>query len=210
MTEKVGEGEGIAPHQNDVGDWVCQHGTSIAVHCCNCHSGFVFDMEHECPDSMADAAEMLWVVLANVSGGDWTKQTPEWQEAAARWRDNYFAALKREQLGGGDARVAALPATQGEIMQTDTERRRALDVDIADVITCFKKWDASPDLALDQDTISALHDLVDSWKRYRAEGSVLDAPPPAGYVDGQPAWPDGTEKDHIPESFDAPPPAEER
>lgn len=37
-----------------------------------------------------DAAEMLWVVLANVSGGDWEKQTPEWQEAAARWRDNYF------------------------------------------------------------------------------------------------------------------------
>jgi hypothetical protein len=42
-----------------------------------------------------DAAEMLWVVLANVSGGDWKKQTPEWQEAAARWRDNYFAAVKR-------------------------------------------------------------------------------------------------------------------
>ena len=44
---------------------------------------------------MADAAEMLWVVLANVSGGDWTKQTPDWQEYAARWRDNYFEALKR-------------------------------------------------------------------------------------------------------------------
>jgi hypothetical protein len=43
--------------------------------------------------TMADAAEMLWVVLANVSGGDWTKQTQEWQEAAARWRDNYFAAV---------------------------------------------------------------------------------------------------------------------
>jgi hypothetical protein len=43
---------------------------------------------------MADAAEMLWVVLANVSGGDWTQQSAEWQDAAARWRDNYFAALK--------------------------------------------------------------------------------------------------------------------
>jgi hypothetical protein len=42
---------------------------------------------------MADAAEMLWVVLANVSGGDWTQQSAEWQDAAARWRDNYFAAL---------------------------------------------------------------------------------------------------------------------
>lgn len=46
---------------------------------------------------MNDAAEMLWVVLANVSGGDWSKQSPEWQEAAARWRDNYFAVLKAQQ-----------------------------------------------------------------------------------------------------------------
>ena len=37
-----------------------------------------------------DAAEMLWVCLANVSGGDWSKQTPEWQKAAKKWRDNYF------------------------------------------------------------------------------------------------------------------------
>jgi hypothetical protein len=62
---------------------------------CNC------DLAADPPEavrasSMADAAEMLWVVLANVSGGDWTRQSPEWQEAAARWRDNYFAALKTE------------------------------------------------------------------------------------------------------------------
>ena len=43
--------------------------------------------------TLADAAEMLWIVLANVSGGDWTRQSAEWQEAAARWRDYYFAAL---------------------------------------------------------------------------------------------------------------------
>lgn len=46
-------------------------------------------------DTMTDAAEMLWVVLASVSGGDWTQQPAEWQEAAARWRDNYFAVLAR-------------------------------------------------------------------------------------------------------------------
>ena len=52
---------------------------------------------------MTDAAEMLWVVLANVSEGDWTKQTPEWQAAAARWRDNYFAAI-----GGKGIKAAEL------------------------------------------------------------------------------------------------------
>jgi hypothetical protein len=40
-----------------------------------------------------NVAEMLWVVLANVSEGDWTKQTKEWQEAAAKWRDNYLNAI---------------------------------------------------------------------------------------------------------------------
>lgn len=50
---------------------------------------------HECQTAMlADAAEMLWVVLASVN--DWTDQSPEWQEAAARWRDNYFAAMKQQ------------------------------------------------------------------------------------------------------------------
>lgn len=46
---------------------------------------------------LADAAEMLWVCLANVSGSDWSKQSPEWQEAAARWRDFYFDALDGEK-----------------------------------------------------------------------------------------------------------------
>jgi len=44
--------------------------------------------------AMRDAAEMLWVTLANVSGGDWTQQSPEWQEAAAKWREAYFEAEK--------------------------------------------------------------------------------------------------------------------
>jgi hypothetical protein len=56
--------------------------------------------------TLADAAEMLWVVLANVSGGDWKLQSEEWQDAAARWRDNYFAAValstpaRGEEAGG--------------------------------------------------------------------------------------------------------------
>jgi len=43
---------------------------------------------------LADAAEMLWVVVANASGGDWKRETLEWQEAAAHWRDNYFNVLR--------------------------------------------------------------------------------------------------------------------
>jgi hypothetical protein len=42
------------PVLNDLGDWVCEHGTAVDVHCCHCHSGFIFDPEHECPDVEAD------------------------------------------------------------------------------------------------------------------------------------------------------------
>lgn len=44
---------------------------------------------------LLDAGEMLWIVLANVSGGDWDKQTKEWQQAAARWRDNFHAVASK-------------------------------------------------------------------------------------------------------------------
>lgn len=47
---------------------------------------------------MKDAAEMLWVVLANVSGGDWKKQDKTWQEAARRWADNYHDVCKKYSL----------------------------------------------------------------------------------------------------------------
>lgn len=49
-------------------------------------------------ETFEDAAEMLWIVLANVSEGDWTKQSKEWQEAAARWRDAYFDVKKSQPL----------------------------------------------------------------------------------------------------------------
>jgi len=52
-------------------------------------------------ERMEDAAEMLWVVLANVSGGDWSKQTKEWQEAAAKWRDHFFLISEKRTEGGG-------------------------------------------------------------------------------------------------------------
>lgn len=48
-------------------------------------------------EQLKDAGEYLWVVLANVSGGDWAKQTPEWQEAAAKSRNQFHAVCK--QLG---------------------------------------------------------------------------------------------------------------
>jgi len=42
---------------------------------------------------LRDRLEMAWGIIANAGGGNWTLETKEWQRAAARWRDDYFAAL---------------------------------------------------------------------------------------------------------------------
>lgn len=45
---------------------------------------------------MKDAAESLWATLANVSGGDWTRQPHNWFEAAIRSRDHYHSVLRQD------------------------------------------------------------------------------------------------------------------
>lgn len=37
--------------------------------------------------------EFAWGIIANVSEGSWSKQPSYWQEAAERWREEYFAEL---------------------------------------------------------------------------------------------------------------------
>ncbi len=41
-------------HTDDLGDLVCPHGVATDVHCCNCHSGFIFDPDHVCEEENMD------------------------------------------------------------------------------------------------------------------------------------------------------------
>ena len=41
--------------------------------------------------------EYAWGIIANAGGGNWETQTPEWQKAAARWREDYFSSAPRPQ-----------------------------------------------------------------------------------------------------------------
>ena len=45
---------------------------------------------------LEDCIETAWGIIANVSGGDWTRQKSEWQEAVVRWRDNQFHPIMKE------------------------------------------------------------------------------------------------------------------
>jgi hypothetical protein len=42
---------------------------------------------------LEDLCDLAWGVIANAGGGNWDNETTEWQEAAARWRDRWFAHL---------------------------------------------------------------------------------------------------------------------
>jgi len=37
-----------------------------------------------------------WEIISNVSGGDWTRQKPHWQDYVFQWRDNYFNPIMKE------------------------------------------------------------------------------------------------------------------
>ena len=48
--------------------------------------------------ALRDAIEMAWGIIANAGGGDWTRETAEWQEAAARWRDSALPLIAPSPL----------------------------------------------------------------------------------------------------------------
>jgi N6-adenosine-specific RNA methylase IME4 len=46
----IGVGDALYVRTTPAPDVVCSHGTAMDVHCCHCHSGFIFDRDHECPE----------------------------------------------------------------------------------------------------------------------------------------------------------------
>lgn len=74
---------------------------------------------------LRDAGEVLWAVLANVSGGDWSKQPQDWRDAAAKARDRFHEA--------------AGPARKVEVKSTETKARGAEEWDYH-YVERFKSW----------------------------------------------------------------------
>lgn len=44
-------------------------------------------------DNAADLLEYAWTIICNAGEGDWTRESAEWQGAAARLREQYHAFL---------------------------------------------------------------------------------------------------------------------
>jgi hypothetical protein len=51
------------------------------------------DERTNAPSSGDDMLYEAWVVIANVSGGDWDEQPDEWRQAAERWRERWHSYL---------------------------------------------------------------------------------------------------------------------
>ena len=101
------------------------------------------------PMNEAELLELAWGLIANAGEGDWPREHPQWQGAAARWRTHYFNYL--------DARLAIIAA----VYQPETEqgvglwsrlnredpRIRVLRLLEADRISVGKACEAMNDLA---------------------------------------------------------------
>lgn len=50
---------------------------------------------------IAHLLEYAWGIIANAGEGNWEKESKTWQEAAAKWRDQYemLRAVKEEKSG---------------------------------------------------------------------------------------------------------------
>lgn len=47
---------------------------------------------------VADILDDMWCLICNVSEGNWNKQSGEWQNAALRIREKYFAQLNEKKV----------------------------------------------------------------------------------------------------------------
>jgi len=57
---------------------------------------------HEMMDALqTPLLEGAWCVIANAGGGNWATETPEWQAAAARWRNDYHKWLAEYRSTAG-------------------------------------------------------------------------------------------------------------
>ena len=85
--------------------WTCKHcGTitwsegALERHMCSWKEADIKMKEFQAKEReisllMQELLESAWGIIANVSGGEWSKQTLPWVNATVRWRDKYHGYL---------------------------------------------------------------------------------------------------------------------
>jgi hypothetical protein len=87
------------------------------------HEVEVLRAEAVCGKLALDAAEQLYGVMANVDGGNWSRQTGDWLLAATRAREAYHQALNARYppVGGPSTADVVLPLDRRvlEVLRND-------------------------------------------------------------------------------------------
>jgi len=86
----------------------------------------------EQPTLSREVLHEAWTLIANVSGGDWTQQSEEWQEAAARWRDRFHDVLDRER----NANPSRYDALRRDLTAAHEEVARLRAEIAAEILAC--------------------------------------------------------------------------
>ncbi len=98
-----------------------------------------------------DLVDDAWGLLANVSGGRWEEQAPEWQEAMKRWRDEYHKTFPATHDTGMNVAVAnanmMARAWNDKVTRTNAQERLAVEsgwVELKDQPPPRKRDDLKP------------------------------------------------------------------
>ena len=51
------------------------------------------EIQEDARRDLVDLIDAAWGIIANAGNGDWLTEHPEWQEAAAKWRDQFISAF---------------------------------------------------------------------------------------------------------------------
>jgi hypothetical protein len=78
------------------------------------------DIMDETTRELDDCIETAWGIIANASGGTWERESPDWVEAASRWRDKWVgqmsarAAARSSSVSPASESPAARPVRSEE------------------------------------------------------------------------------------------------
>src|SRR6185436_12323712 len=73
------------------------------------------------PPGAAELLDRAQGIISNAGGGDWTRETLEWQQAAAAWRDQYSEWLRGAEMVEERLRALLRPYAGGELPGTTPE-----------------------------------------------------------------------------------------
>lgn len=125
--------------------------------------------------ALLDVAEYLWTVVANVSEGNWYRQTPTWREAAKNARDQFHEVLQRfmpSRSTPAMSLINSLPPHRSLEQQLEANLRADYYAEAQRLAKRPTPADQAVDQAVDQAERRAVLDAIATLQKHVAELKV--------------------------------------